>query len=107
LFYSTTIDKYLEIVEGGQTRPLGLTIRSHRRPQVTHPRIITDPPSGVTGPMNLPIFSLAKTNGKMLPENINVPAAMAMLGKANLPLAVPNLGCREMAKRETPLKIRY
>ena len=55
----------------------------------------------------MPIFSLAKTSGKMLPENINVPAAIARLGKANLPRPDENLGWREMARRETPLKMRY
>jgi len=43
----------------------------------------------------------------MLPENINVPAAMARLGNASLPRPLENLGWREMAKRETPLKMRY
>jgi hypothetical protein len=55
----------------------------------------------------LPIFSLAKTSGKILPENINVPAAIARLGNANLPRPEENLGWREMARRETPLKMRY
>jgi len=68
---------------------------------------MTEPPRGVTGPINLPIFSLAKTSGKILPENINVPAAIARLGNANLPRPEENLGCREMARRETPLKMRY
>lgn len=47
---------------------------------------------GVIGPMIFPIFSLASTSGKMLPENINVPAAMARLGNASLPRAAPNRG---------------
>jgi hypothetical protein len=45
-----------------------------------------EPPIGVTGPAHFPTFSRAKTNGKMLPENIAVPSPMAAAGKASLPL---------------------
>lgn len=72
----------------------------------THPKIMIDPPNGVIGPAHLPTFSLAKTKGKILPENMTVPAAMASAGKASLPRPIENRGWREMAKSETPLKMR-